>query len=418
MTAVLFCIYLIGCCFSLSRIKFIRNAKLSPKTVILLFLVKVAAGCILGFINYHFITVDTDYKRYNLLGFEEYYNLFHRPRLFFTDIFRPNYTEYGEFFGSHASYWNDLRTNIIFKVLGVMDIFSRGNYYINSLFFNFLGFFGHVALYRVFITVYPQQKMPAIIGCFLLPSALYFTSGIHKDLIIFTALSVFSYCLYFSFKQAFTAKRISFLIISFLTILLIRNFVAIILLPCAITLFIAYRYALKPIIAFTAMLVILFGGISAMHFLSSVNDPLNIVVAKQQAFFQLGKATTQYQNDTLVPTLQHFAAAAPRAFRHSFLSPYPGEFSNSFMNSFSLEIMAYLFAFVLFFFSSRKVNSSSDPFILFLLFFSCLVLLIIGYITPSAGALVRYRSIYLPFIITPFICNVNWHQLFIKSYRK
>ena len=44
-------------------------------------------------------------------------------------------------------------------------------------------------------------------------------------------------------------------------------------------------------------------------------------------------------------------------------------------------------------------------------FFSFTVLLIIGYTIPVIGAIVRYRSIFLPFIITPVICNINWAKV-------
>ncbi len=43
---------------------------------------------------------------------------------------------------------------------------------------------------------------------FLLPSALYFSSGIHKDLFVFTMLGLFLYALYFSVQQKFTPKRV------------------------------------------------------------------------------------------------------------------------------------------------------------------------------------------------------------------
>jgi hypothetical protein len=37
------------------------------------------------------------------------------------------------------------------------------------------------------------------------------------------------------------------------------------------------------------------------------------------------------------------------------------------------------------------------------LVFALLGMLIIGYIIPFAGAIVRYRSIYLPFLLAPFL---------------
>jgi hypothetical protein len=46
--------------------------------------------------------------------------------------------------------------------------------------------------------------------------------------------------------------------------------------------------------------------------------------------------------------------------------------------------------------------------------------LIIGYTIPILGAIVRYRSIYFPFLLVPIICLTNWKQLkyFLHIYKK
>ena len=356
------------------------------------------AGCILGLVNHLLLHNASDYDAYNDLGVAEWHMLFNDPQRFFTDIFHSNYSEYGDFFGSSGSYWNDLRTNIIFKILGLMNIFSRGNYYINSLFFNFICFFGHVALYRVYINVYSKQKLPVIIGCFLLPSLLYFSSGVHKDLIVFTALAFFCYCMYFLFDCGFSRKRIFFLLLSFLVILAIRNFVAVILFPFAIVWFISKKYRRDPYKVFTATIGILFALVLTLHFSSTTFDPLRVIVSKQQSFFALGGSATQYHNDTLSGKLQSFAVAAPSALRHSFLSPLPGEFHAVYTYLFSFELICYLLLLILLLKYPLKNQGNSPEFLLFSLTFCFFIFLLAGYITPAAGALVRYRSVYLPFL--------------------
>ncbi len=293
-----------------------------------------------------------------------------------------------------------------------MDIFSRGNYYINSLFFNSLCFFGHIALYRVFARIYPDKNLPVIVGCFLLPSMLYFSSGIHKDLIVFASLGIFCYCLYFSLEQHFTTKRISFLLLSFLIVLFIRNFVAVILLPCATTYFVSKKYSIDVIRTFACMLLIMFTAVAMIKYITPKHDPLTIVIAKQQSFFALGTARSQYKNDTLATSLQSFAAAAPAAIRHSFLSPYPGEFASSFLNAFSAEICLYVVLLILLFICPIKKNIGINSFVLFGLIFAILLFLFIGYITPNAGSLIRYRSIYFPFLLTPVLASIDWQRIF------
>ena len=383
--------------------------------LLLLFTIKIAAGIAVGLASHYILHDHTDYYQTNLYGMQEYHSLFDSPKVFFTDIFKSNYNETGEFFGSSPSYWNDLRYNIIYKVLAFTNIFSRGNYYINSLFFNFVSFVGSILLYKIFINVYPAKKWQVIISCFLLPSTLFFGSGIHKDLIVLTALSVFCYSLYFGLMNGFTGKKIIYLLLSFVTILFIRNFIAVILLPCAITWIIAYKYKVSASKTFAALFVAgIAGTILLQQFTPKIN-PLSIVVKKQQAFFALGKAHTDYKMDSLQPTIKSFAEQAPSALRHSFLSPYPTEFHNFYMNLFSLEMIAYWILFVLMLIFPVKIGYNNQHFIVFSLALAFLIFLFTGYITPAAGALIRYRSIYFPFILTPILCNISWVGLFDKA---
>lgn len=394
--------------------RMVKRCGIESPLVLLLFTIKVLAGISVGLASHYLFNYTTDYYQTNIYGIQEYHSMLNTPKVFFTDLFTSNYEETSEFFGSRASYWNDLRFNIIYKVLAFTNILSRGNYYINCLFFNFAGFIGSILMYKVFIHIYPTKKWQVIAGCFLLPSTLYFGSGIHKDLVVLTALSVFCYSLYFSLLNGFNGKKVAFLLLSFLTILFIRNFVAIILLPCAIVWTISEKYSLSVVRMFVGLLVVGLTSAIALHSFSEKFDPLQIVVNKQQAFFALGKANTDYKMDTLQPTIKSFAEQTPGALRHSFLSPYPTEFENVFMNLFSVEMCVYWLMFLLMLFFPFKKLNRRNRFITFGIVFTFLIFLFTGFITPAAGALIRYRSIYFPFLMTPILCKINWSHL-LKS---
>jgi len=112
----------------------VKETDIGSPIVLILFTIKSLAGIAVGLASHYVLHDKTDYFRTSLYGIQEYHSLFDSPKIFFTDLFQSNYTETGEFFGSRVSYWNDLRFNIIYKVLAFTNIFSRGNYYINSLF--------------------------------------------------------------------------------------------------------------------------------------------------------------------------------------------------------------------------------------------------------------------------------------------
>ncbi len=406
----LFTIYFIALAFFITKIKFVQNTALGSKIILILFSIKVAAGIFSGLVSHYLFNDISDIHFYTVQSMVEYENLIHNPTLFFTDSLPSEYQNgLGDFFGSSKSFWNDIRNNILVKSMGVFNILSRGNYYINSLFFNFGCFIGHIALYKVFKDIYPNQKWSTTIGCFLLPSTLYFASTISKDLIVFTALSIFCNCLYFGLKNNFSKKRIALLIVSFFTILLIRNFIAAILLPCAIAWYISDTFKMKATKFFAGFILGVFILVLLAQLLPVKYNPLKIIVSKQQAFLSLGIAKSQYQNDTLQVNLKSFASATPSAFRHSFLSPYPTEFDDIYSNAFAAELICFLILFVLSLLFPVKMKTNT--FIIYGVILASLIFMFNGYITTNVGSLVRYRSIYLPFLMVPILCGIDWQRI-------
>ena len=77
----------------------------------------------------------------------------------------------------------------------------------------------------------------------------------------------------------------------------------------------------------------------------------------------------------------------------------------------SIELVFYELLVVAFFLWRQPGFSFNRPFVFFSLFFGLSLCLIIGYTVPVIGAIVRYRSIYLPFIIAPFALGIDWAKL-------
>ena len=158
---------------------------------------------------------------------------FQQPIRIFFNIFHSGYeSKYGGFFSSENSWWNDLKSNMFIKFLSLVNVFSFGNYYVNVIFYSFITFTGPVAIYRVFSDVFPGKKVHVLVATFLIPSFAYWTSGIHKDGLVFMAISLIIYHVYFGLKEKkFRLSRIFPLFISFIIILSFRNFLLVILIP-------------------------------------------------------------------------------------------------------------------------------------------------------------------------------------------
>ncbi|MEO7046594.1 MAG: hypothetical protein ABI091_14885, partial [Ferruginibacter sp.] len=106
--------------------------------------------------------------------------------------------------------------------------------------------------------------------------------------------------------------------------------------------------------------------------------------------------------------------ASPKAFNNAVVKPYPFEFSSSFLNIASFEIICYLLLFIAMLFYKNK-SLQNDPFISFSVVFSIVMLLFIGFIVPNAGSIIRYRSIYFPLLIIPLLCSIKFNNLSRKE---
>ncbi|MBI3884047.1 MAG: hypothetical protein HY305_07560 [Sphingobacteriales bacterium] len=392
------------------------DSGISSKVLIAIFLLKVAAGSVNGWVMFNYSNGTSDSWAYHIHALDEYHLLFIDPKTYALNIFQSgNSKGYAALFQSHGSYWNDMKDNLIIKLLSIFDVFSRGNYYINVIFFNFMVLFGNVGIYKVFAQIYKHKEKTLLLSCFLLPSFLFFSSSIHKEGLIVFAVGVVIYKLYHAFDQ----KRIGFgsLFITIFClgfIFLQRNFVLLAMLPALLAWMVCIITQYKPLKIFAGIYIVGLIIFFATGKASSFNLPV-FIVKKQAAFFELKKANSFVDTDTLYPNFISFVRNAPQAINHSMMRPYlPQKKNVYFLYPFAIEILIYNIIILLFFFFREQNDSMTGDnmaFILFGLFFSCTLLMVIGYTIPIIGAIIRYRSVYLPFLLTPFLCNIDWNAI-------
>lgn len=410
MGYLLFIFYAIVFCWLITHLKFFKNCDLSNRILIILFLVRILAGLFNNYINiYHYQFSDA--RAFHEQGIEEYNLLLNNTREYLTNIFKTNYTDYSHFLESSGSFWNDLRTNIIAKILSIFNVFSGQNIFINNLFFDFLIFFGSIYFYKVFIKIFPKNRAIVIICVFLLPSVLYFTSGIHRDGFIFLSLSIVIYNIQLMMeRKKYLWKNIFSVIVFLCLILLLRNFVFITLATALVAWIVAERFPKYAFISFTGTYTI----VIVLFFSSGMLPPrFNLpqhVSSKQIEFISIAKLGASAINiNPLYPNFRSFINNAPQALNHTFMRPYLTEKFNFLYTPVAIEIFLYEILFLLFIFFRNK--NSLTPFIYFCFFFSISMFLIIGYTIPIIGAIVRYRGIYFPFLLIPIICLTDWQKI-------
>ncbi|HVX49393.1 MAG TPA: hypothetical protein VHB48_04520, partial [Chitinophagaceae bacterium] len=191
MTVLIFILYLLAFCWLITRIKFFTNSALPKKILVGLFVCKIAAGAVYAwFYALPQYIEGSDTWRFFEASKTETDFLLTNPWGFIKDIFHYGYKNAGNLFYGQNSYWNDLKSNVVIKLLAICNVFTFKNYYCNIILFNFLFFFGPVAFYRVMNQVFAGKMLLMVIAIFLLPSFMFWCSGIHKDGLLFMALAL------------------------------------------------------------------------------------------------------------------------------------------------------------------------------------------------------------------------------------
>ncbi len=410
MDHLLFAAYLFLFAWLVTRIKFYTRSGLTHPLLITVFLFKVIIGIFYGWIGVYYNQRDT--WAFHHMGLEEKKLLLSDPVEFVVSLFRSGYTEnkYGKFLSVENSWWNDLDANFYSKVLAVFDVFSGGNYYINVIFYSFLTLAGPIAIYRVMADVFPNKKLTILLSTFLLPSFIYWTSGIHKDGLVFTGLALIIYCFYFGLQQKrFTLRRWTIIVASLLLILVLRNFLVLFLIPACVAWSLAHKYDKRPVLIFTAIYLLCTLIFFTAKYIHPHLDLPQSVVDRQQAFLTLtgGSAVAI---DQLQPNTVSFIQNIPQAFLLSTIRPYPSDVRHILSLAAAAEINLLLLFFLIFLLW-RQPGIRLKPVLLFCLFFSFSVLMSIGYTVHFLGAIVRYRSIVLPLLVIPMMASINWRKI-------
>ncbi len=411
---LLFVGYLVLFAWLITKIKFFTRAGLSNSQLIILFLIKIMAGIFYGWIGIYYggLAQMADTWGYHANGILEYRLLLHDPYTYFTNLFQNPYPEGIEkFLISGDSWWSDLKMNVFIKLLSIFDIFSFSNYYVNVIFYSFLTLFGPIAFFRVMTDAFPGRKHIILLATFLVPSFLYWSSGLHKEGLIFTGISLAVYVIYFSTKEGRTNfKRIISLITGLLLVLTLRNFIIVILLPALLTWWVATRWSNRSLAVFTS-LYILFGILFfTLRYISPRLDFPQAVVIKQQEFINIKGGNSTIPIKQLKPDAISFLKNTPQAVTLSAVRPYPSDVRHILTLAAATEISVLWLFFILFLFF-RTNGARSKSLIWFCIFFSFSLLMAIGFSNNNLGAIVRYRSIIIPFLVVPMLTQIDWKRI-------
>jgi hypothetical protein len=396
MTILLLLLYVGFFCLLIRKLPYFANSGISTSTLIAVFLAKTAVGISYGFIHkFWFLGGDTwiffeesqriaatfaDYPQYyinSILGWAV-----ETPA---ADVF---------IYPSSTMFWRDLGTYAVVHANAALIPLSGGKYEVHVVFMAMLSLCAGMNLYKVFRKAFEMPPNLLILGCFLLPSLLFWTAGIHKDVFLFWGLSLV--------LLALTERRWLLLLLGFLVVGITRHYALALLLPAFFAYFWAQRFPRRVVLNLSLIFGLSIIAGLAIDTFAFDGKIWSILSARQQAFFnEVGGSKIV----GVAPLEKDFSLLyqIPQGLANVFARPFLWE-SQSILQFFAaLETIAILFVFILSAFFFRH-NAQRSAFFYFLLVFAIGYLLLIGLLVANEGTIVRYRAVPLGFLVV-----MAWH---------
>ncbi|HSZ86074.1 MAG TPA: hypothetical protein VK787_08575 [Puia sp.] len=413
MAVLLFAIYFILLLLITNRIIKKKLPGIGFGKITAAFSFKVFLGCLYGYIFLHTYGGDDTWWFFKD-SLPEYQKMIHQPLQFINDFSPASDFSGNSFFQGLKIYLYDVEYWTLRKLLAVFNIFSRGNYYIDALFFDFLVFWGPFLLLKMLLKYFPAKKNILIIILFFFPTTSFWLSGIRGEGLIFLFIMI---TIYYSAK-CFTNHKISYIILSLTGVagmIVFRGVFLLVFIPAFLSWLLTFRYKRKYFsvfaIVYTLSAIIFFGS----SLISKKSNLPAAMASRQQEFFQL-RGNTVFKLDSLQPSFLSFLKITPQAFSNTFLRPFVWEAKGILQIVSALDIVVF-WVFIFFLFFSPEKNWKvylTNPILLLFLFYGLSLILLIGYIVPFPGAIVRYKAIPELLLLTLIVIISNYKSLKLK----
>lgn len=406
---------------------FFKAEGLSFKIISGILIIKILAGIAMSLIYTHYYTDrgTADIFKYFDDSKVMYDALYSKPTDFFkmmlgvdnnSPYFDSNYYKvmnnwYRVF---ESNIYNESHTIIRFNA--ALRLFSFGYYNVHTVFICFLSLTGLVGIYKTALKFISGKNKELIFGIFLLPSVVFWGSGVLKEGLLFFGLGIMIYH-FFRIIEKFRPLPLLWIFLAGVLLYYTKFYVFAIALPILVTHFWISKTSEKYLLLkyFIVFFLYIFIGINT-HYIIPGFDVLKILVLKQRDFIGLAKSMNSgslIDIPLLTPDVWSFIKYSPLAFYNTLIRPYLFEASSVMTLMAALENILVLAVIILaiVFIDLKQIHRS--------IFFACLFAVIFmfvltGLVTPVIGAMVRYKVPALPFLMVLLVMMINKEKLIRK----
>jgi hypothetical protein len=298
--------------------------------------------------------------------------------------------------------FNDSRTMI--RLCAFLRIFSLGTYFPLAIIFSFLSLAGLTGLFRSFDRALPGREFPLLVGVFLLPSTILWTSGVIKEAVLMFAAGLFLYQFMLLYKEThFSARRIIALLLLAACLFLIKSYFMFLLLPGIVSLLVLRNSKRQAAITVVLHVVYYLALIFIIPPVVTGKKLPEVLASKQQEFIHVAN-TEGAKSYIEIPKLENsytsILSNAPLALLRTLARPSVAESHNPLMLLAGIEnLLLNIFMFICIFGISSTLVSRWQGLHWSALFLVVSLGVLVGLITPILGAIVRYKVPILPFLV-------------------
>ena len=417
---------LLGLFWSISKLDFFKNGPFSTRSLQLAFFLRIAMGFGLFLIySYHYPSrQDADTFKYFDDSKYMYDAFWTNPGDYFKMLFGIHCnTEYfnTEYFNNMSNWvrsydnglFNDNR--LMIRANAFLRIFSFGNYHVHSIILAFLAFMGSFSLSKLFFEV-SRSKVLTYIAVFLVPSLVFWSSGILKEAVLLAALGFFAYHFYQLFDSNRTWKNYVMLFLMSCVLIVLKLYVFMAFFPAIIIWLVVSKWR-RSLWVYLLMYILFIAIATLIGEINPRYDFVNLIVDKQKQFIRLADfypVNSRFDLEVLTYEFWSLLLSSPEAIFNVFTKPWPNELNSIlYIPSFIENAVILLLLFTTFVYR-KALKVKEWDFVIFCLSFCIILYTVIGLTTPITGAIVRYKIPAIPFLMMAVFMLIDFDKIPIR----
>lgn len=311
------------------------------------------------------------------------------------------------------------------KIGGLLTIFCCNSYFALTLVFAYISYQFQWRFFTLLCHIYPSLHRQFSYAMLMIPSVIFWGSGLSKDTIMLSSILLFIYAFYnlVILKRQMIKYFILLILVGYL-ISLIRGFILFTVAPCLILMaFTYYQSVIKSSMVrfLVAPMFLAFAVLGSFFFIKTLGenvDSYSVESLEQKAegfrswHTTQGGSTYSIGEGEMDFTPAGILKQAPIGLLTCLYGPFIWQIRNPVMLVSGIESLTFLFLTLRMLFNQRIYAIFrvliDDHIIAFCVPFIAILAIAIGLTSFNYGALVRYRIPVLPFLGILFIV-INYH---------